>query len=70
MAKRPASYVPAGFQESLMAMSKADLAEIVWDYAVRTVGEEMPAMVAWHELCRTREILSAWRGRRVPRARP
>lgn len=39
--KRPPSYIPPGpVRDFLMSLSKADLAEISYDYAVRTVGEE------------------------------
>ena len=39
--KRPPSYVPAGpIRDMLMHLSKADLAEMVYDYAIRTIGEE------------------------------
>ena len=37
--KRPASYVPAGVaRDRLMRLSKADLAELVWDFAVQEAG--------------------------------
>jgi len=68
--KRPASYVPDGghVRSHLMSMSKADLAELVWDYAVRTVGEEAAQRcdVVIQEIDRTASYLDAYHQRRTP----
>lgn len=36
--KRPPDYVPVQFRRELMDLSKADLAELVWDFAMRCTG--------------------------------
>lgn len=73
VAKRPPSYVPSGpLRDFLMSLSKADLAEMVYDYAVRTVGEEDAAQypdLLVHEMLVTHEAVVYALSRR-PRPRP
>jgi len=68
--KRPPSYVPAGAAtKHLMSFSKADLAELVWDYAKRIAGESVDEAIVIQELLRTASYLDAYHGRRTPSAR-
>lgn len=64
--KRPATYVPAWCRAELHKLSKADLMEIAFDYAVRTVGEDAGEVAAYDELCETARILSESAGRKSP----
>ena len=63
IAKRPPSYVPVGFvRDGLMKMSKADLAEILYDFAVQQTGCDPLALVDhWQEIVRRRDVVKAAR---------
>ena len=41
MSRRVASYVPVTVRARLDRLSKSDLMELVWDYALTSVGDSM-----------------------------
>ena len=63
--KRPAYYVPSAFRAQLEKLSKADLMEIAWDYAVRTAGEDAGDDNAFLELRETARIVATSQGRKA-----
>lgn len=65
--KRPASYVPKWCRAELHKLSKADLMEIAYDYAMRMVGEAAGEIAAYDELRYTAGILARSADRREPR---
>lgn len=63
---RPPSYIPKGpARDHMLTFSKADLAELVWDYALRTVGEDRIDGII-QEIDRTASYLDAYHQRRTP----
>ncbi len=65
--KRIASYVPLWCRADLHKLSKADLLEIAYDYAIRTVGEDAGEIAAYTEMRATAQILANSAGRRETR---
>lgn len=63
--KRLADFVPAAHRRELDKLSKADLMEIVWDYAVRSVGAEDDTAAAYNDIAGVHATLvTALGGRR------
>ena len=64
--KRPPIYVPLGVaRDCLLSMSKTSLAELVWDYAIRSVCEKIAhgpsgLDLVIKDILDTREILDHW----------
>jgi hypothetical protein len=65
--KRIASYVPKWCRDELHKLSKADLMEIAFDYAMRSVGEDAGEVAAYDELRNTAHILARCADRSEPR---
>jgi hypothetical protein len=65
--KRIAAYVPAWCRAELHKLSKADLMEIAYDYAMRSVGEDAGEIAAYEELRQTAGILARAANRAGPR---
>lgn len=65
--KRPATYVPKWCREELHNLSKADLMEIAFDLAIRSVGEDAGEVAAYNELRNTALILARYGDRTEPR---
>ncbi len=68
LGKRPATYIPTAYRAQLDRLSKADLMEIAWDFAMRTVGEavheDSQGAATYREVRATHRILAALYGRR------
>lgn len=65
--KRPATYVPKWCRAEIEKLSKADLMEIAYDFAMRAVGEDSGEVAAYKELRQTALILARCASRREPR---
>lgn len=65
--KRVASRVPMTYRVELDKLSKADLMELVWDFATRAVGEEKPNAEVYREAAYTARILANADGRKMPK---
>lgn len=61
--KRDATYVPLWCRAELHKLSKSDLMEIAYDYAIRSVGEDAGEIAAYDNLRDTARALSNWAGR-------
>lgn len=64
--KRDATYVPRWCRAELHKLSKSDLMEIAYDFAVRSVGEDAGEVAAYSELRETARILARSADRREP----
>jgi hypothetical protein len=62
--KRVALRVPSSIRNELNKLSKADLMEIAFDFAIRDVGEDKPLTAAYAEVVETHRILCLADGRR------
>jgi len=60
---RTAPLIPAPAIPALLAYTKAELAELVWDLAVRVVGEEAGDQRVVDQIVDTHELLQYGRAR-------
>jgi len=61
LAAKPPVFVPAEYRNEIEKLSKAALMDMVWDYCVRTSGEDSGASGAIAEFRATREIILRYR---------
>ena len=61
--KRSIELVPDGYRAELNRFSKADLAEILWDFGVRIIGDDRAHTSIFAEIAKTQEILSHYRNK-------
>ena len=57
---RQLEYVPQRFRAAIEKLSKVALAEIAWDFAIESTGNENEEE-AWKELLSRHEIIKQWR---------
>lgn len=60
---KPPVFVPHEYWNELEKLSKATLMDMVWDYCVRTAGEDAGHEGAISEFRATRSIIQNYRGR-------
>jgi hypothetical protein len=65
--KRDATYVPRWCRAELHKLSKSDLLEIAYDYAIRSVGEDAGEVAAYNDLRETARTLARCADRKEPR---
>ena len=61
--KRWPDLVPFGYDRELKRLSKADLAEIAWDFGARLVGDDSAHTSIFREILHTNKILQYHRNR-------